>query len=230
MSIVALFSGGKDSMYSIIKAREMKLSIDKLLFVIPTFSYPNPHELNHYVVEMLANDIGLLIEKVRLRKGMEVEDLAKKLREMKAKALVAGDILLEEHLEWHEKVCRRVGIDLIEPLFGYDTRELLIQMVVRNNIEFTIIAINPSLLENLLGLTISKNNIDWFLRLCESMNIDFLGERGEYHTLVNSSPILRYRYEYRIEKVIQRGIYGKIALVKPSNSSSQYSYHTSSYG
>ena len=209
--IIALFSGGKDSMYSIIKAIEMNIYIDKLLFIKPSFQHPSPHEFNIRIVIELAKDMRLPIYFVKLNRGSEIEDLASKLIELKASALIAGDGLLREHLEWYERVCRRAGIDLIEPLFRFKTDKLLLEMI-ENGLEWTIIAVK-NLPERFLGLRICSKNVLEFLKFCKSNEIDPLGEYGEYHTIVNKSPLIRDR-SYEIVKIVSKGDYEKIAIIK----------------
>ena len=212
MATVALFSGGKDSMYSIMKAKELGVDVDALLFVRPSFQQPSPHELNAHAVVALAEDMGLPLEVVELRSGRENEALAEKLEELGAETLVAGDVLLEEHLEWHEKACRRVGVDLLEPLFKHPTRPLLRKMV-EDGVGFTVVAVKSTSRADLLGVEVSKDNLEWFLEVCEEEGWDPLGEGGEYHTLVNSSPLLHSSYRYAVVEVVSRGAYGCAALM-----------------
>ena len=41
------------------------------------------------------------------------------------KGMVFGDIYLDEHKEWVERVCAELGIEAIEPLWGKSTEEHL---------------------------------------------------------------------------------------------------------
>ncbi|MCX8169872.1 MAG: hypothetical protein N3D72_02165 [Candidatus Methanomethyliaceae archaeon] len=43
---LAFFSGGKDSVFSIMKAKESGINIDYLLFITHDFPRPNIHEIN----------------------------------------------------------------------------------------------------------------------------------------------------------------------------------------
>jgi len=122
---VALFSGGKDSTLSIIRAAEQGYMIKKLFFIIPTFPYPNPHLENYRLVERIAWAMGLELRRIPLKRGEEQETLARAIMEEGVDALIAGDVLLEEHLEWHRRVCELSGVELVEPLFGEDTEKLL---------------------------------------------------------------------------------------------------------
>ena len=215
MVLVALFSGGKDSTYSILRSLKLGVKVEKLLFVKPSFPYPSPHDVNFESVLMLSKLMNMPMTRVELRRGSEIDDLARKLMDIKAEALVAGDILLEEHLSWHEKVCRKAGIDLYEPLYGSDTRRLLEEMI-NQGLEFTIVAVSKSMPRELIGRVISNRNLKEFIALCDDLGVDYLGEYGEYHTLVNTIPGLsRVRIVYDVVRVVSRGEYGWLAVVKP---------------
>jgi len=209
---VALFSGGKDSMYSIMKAKELGVDVDTLLFVKLSLQQPSPHELNIHAVRILAEDLGLPLEVVELKGSHKDEALAEKLKELKAEALIAGDASLEDHLEWHERVCRRAGVDLLEPLFKRPAKPLLKEMV-ESGVRFTVIAVRSTPRADLLGVEVSKKNVGWFIEVCEEEGWDPLGEQGEYHTLINASPMLRSSYKYVVVEVVDRGAYGCTALL-----------------
>jgi diphthine-ammonia ligase len=205
---VALFSGGKDSTLSIIRAIEQGYSIKKLLFIIPTFPYPNPHLENYSLVERIAGATGLELRRIPLRKGVEQETLAEAVREEDVDALVAGDVLLEEHVQWHRRVCEFSGVELVEPLFGEDTGSLYWETVNRG-IEFTIIAVTPRLPEWLIGVRVSEENAGYIYNVVRRHGADPIGEFGEYHTLVNKAPLMRISgLNYRLDYTVRRGEYG----------------------
>lgn len=212
-SAVALFSGGKDSVYSLIKAAGLGLRADVLLFVDPSFPHPSPHALNFHVVRLLAEDLSIPLVRVKLRRGREADDLASALRRLGAGTLIAGDVLLREHLEWHERVCRMAGVELVEPLYGYDTERLLLEAVGEAGLEFTVVAVGRGMPEELVGVKVDGSNLSWFAELCRRSGADRAGELGEYHTLVNSAPLMEHRFEYSVRRLVDRGPYGKAAVV-----------------
>ncbi len=211
---VALFSGGKDSTLSIIRAVEQGYRVEKLLFIIPTFPYPNPHLENYGLVEKLAAAMGLGIRRVPLEKGREQESLAEAIREEDVDALIAGDVLLEEHLEWHRRVCELSGVELVEPLFGEDTGSLYWETLNRG-VEFTIIAVTPQLPEWLIGVRVSGENAGYIYNVIRSYGADPIGELGEYHSLVNNSPLMKTRgLHYRLDYTVKRGEYGSYGVFR----------------
>ena len=58
MNGVALFSGGKDSLYALYLAEKQGFKVDHLITLLPTFSRPSPHTENIYALKLLAKSIG----------------------------------------------------------------------------------------------------------------------------------------------------------------------------
>jgi diphthine-ammonia ligase len=98
---------------------------------------------------------------------------------------VFGDIDLEEHLEWVERVCTSVGIQACEPLWKEPRRKLLDEFM-RLGFQATIIAIKQEALsDSFLGRTLDKQCVADL----EAAGVDASGEEGEYHTVVTAGPI-----------------------------------------
>jgi len=210
---VALFSGGKDSTLSILRAIRDGYKVTHLMFIVPTFPYPNPHMENYHIVEKIALAMGIPIRRIALENGKEQESLAEAIRKIHGvEALIAGDVLLEEHLKWHKKVSELSGVELVEPLFGEDTAKLYEELIM-DDIEFTIIATIPLLPKSLIGTRIHQGNWDYIRRILKAYNSDPIGEYGEYHTLVNKSPLLKTSpLEYRPRQIVERDKYGSYGI------------------
>ena len=100
---------------------------------------------------------------------------------------VFGDIDLEAHLEWVERVCSSVQIQSYEPLWKTPRRDLLAKFF-QLGFKATIIAIKQGTLDNsFLGRTLN----DEVITEMEDAGIDASGEEGEYHTVVTNGPIFR---------------------------------------
>ena len=97
--------------------------------------------------------------------------------------LICGDIFLNEHKAWVERVCTECGLEALEPLWGEPTSRLL-QEFLATGTQAKIVATKAALLdEKWLGRTLSEEMLSTF----ESLGVDACGERGEYHTLVFAS-------------------------------------------
>lgn len=199
-SAAALFSG-KDSIYAILKAESAGIHVKELISMITTFKQPSPHMENIGALSKAAE---------RMRKKLTIVDLHKRegelvrvLKESGAEALVAGDVLMEEHVKWLEEVCSKAGMGLIEPLYRESTENLLREMLDEGFI-VKIIGVDTKLLdEKWLGFILSEKNLKDFITGIG--NADPLGENGEYHTLVLDCPLYSSPLEVRSSVRIQSG-------------------------
>ena len=92
---VALFSGGKDSLYALHLVEKQGVTVDNLLTLLPTLPWPSPHAENIEALKMLAESTGKHLTIVDFqREGAFVEAL----KSLEVDALVAGDINVEAHL------------------------------------------------------------------------------------------------------------------------------------
>jgi len=183
---IALFTGGKESVFSILKTIESGYKIEELLFLEkPGFSV---HKVNLPTVKAVAKMLGYELKTISVSNEL-LEDklLINYLKEQKRKglnALVTGNVKLEENHEIYASLCKKAGLKLIEPLRGKDTLELMIEYS-KIGMHFMIIGIrNEELDHKWLGATISKQNIENFLEEVLSKGIDPCGEYGEYHSTV----------------------------------------------
>jgi diphthamide synthase (EF-2-diphthine--ammonia ligase) len=68
---------------------------------------------------------GRLVAAVKLNKGKEFEETADVLRKLGAEEIIAGDVYVEDHLKYMERLGEEVGAKLVESLWGIDPEELL---------------------------------------------------------------------------------------------------------
>lgn len=214
MVLAALFSGGKDSTLALLRALELveRPSSVSLVFTVPSFPFPSPHYENMACVWKLAGIMGLPLSIVKLPRGGEQEVLAQHLRRLRASMVVAGDVFLEEHLLWHERVAAKAGVELVEPLYNAPTPRLYWEAVERG-IEFTIIACRPPCPKGLLGENVNRHNARRVFDKLEQASVDPLGELGEYHTLVTRSPLTRGALVALPRAERRRGPYGRYLLL-----------------
>jgi len=107
--------------------------------------------------------------------------------------VIFGDIFLDEHRMWVERVCAECGLQAVEPLWGEPTTALFHEFLATDACA-QIVATKAELLDQKwLGRSLSEEMIPTF----ESLGVDACGERGEYHTLVFASPRMRSLLEVR---------------------------------
>ncbi len=131
-----------------------------------------------------------------------------KLKELGVEAGVFGDIDLEEHLRWIERVCSSAEMKACLPLWGWERRELL-RVFLDLGFTATIIALKDGLLDrDLLGRTLTGEIIDRI----EEAGVDISGEGGEYHTLVTDGPLFSFPIRLKVEGEIFKDGYWLLDL------------------
>jgi uncharacterized protein (TIGR00290 family) len=105
---------------------------------------------------------------------------------------VFGDIDLDPHREWVERVCGSAGVAAREPLWQKPRRKLLAEFLGAG-FEAIVVAVRDGcgLGADVLGRTLDEQLIAQF----EAAGIDACGEEGEYHTLVIDGPLFERRIE-----------------------------------
>lgn len=101
---------------------------------------------------------------------------------------VFGDIDLQPHRDWEEKVCKAADIKAILPLWKRNRKELVLG-ILDCKIECMIVSCNTTMGEKYLGKTLTKKLTDEL----ELTGIDPCGENGEFHTLVVNCPLFNRR-------------------------------------
>lgn len=116
---------------------------------------------------------------------------------------VFGDIDLEPHLQWVERVCSSVAIQPYEPLWQEARRDILNQFLYLG-FKATIIAVKQGVLsDNFLGRTLDQQAIADL----EQAGVDASGEQGEYHTVVTSGPLFSAAIYFEIKEQVVRDGY-----------------------
>lgn len=110
------------------------------------------------------------------------------LAELRATGLndgVFGDIDLDPHRQWVERVCGQHGITAHLPLWQGARRDLLAEFIGAG-FRATIVAVsNERLPRSFLG-----RELDWpTVEALEAAGVDACGEEGEFHTVVTDGPL-----------------------------------------
>jgi uncharacterized protein (TIGR00290 family) len=130
-----------------------------------------------------------------------VGTLAKK---EKISAMVFGDIYLDEHRDWVDRVCADLAIEAIEPLWGRKPEDL-----VREFVELGFEAIVVSCQADKFGSDFVGRRVDLkMLAELQAMGLCPCGENGEFHTLVVNGPVFRRKIEIlEAEPVLKEGFW-----------------------
>lgn len=115
---------------------------------------------------------------------------------------VFGDIDLQSHLEWVQRVCKTAGAFAHEPLWQGKRRQLLNEFISAGFTATVVAAKSQLLSADFLGRQLDMKLVEEF----ESIGVDASGEKGEYHTVVTGGPIFDYPLKLiHKEKVLRDG-------------------------
>ena len=209
---VAFFSGGKDVFYAIYLAQKRGVEIPYLLALKTTIG-TSPHWENFLALEALAKAMGKELLTFDMARGSGA--LAEFISSLDVDYLIAGDVLLEDHYRWVERLAMEAGVKALEPLWGKDTKRLAGE-ILGAGFEYAIIAVNKEKLgKEWLGYTFrSLKDLEFFLE--RNLGIDPIGEFGEFHTVVLACPLFEERFDVEVlsEEESERYRWLRIELTK----------------
>jgi len=119
---------------------------------------------------------------------------------------VFGDIDLEEHREWVERLCREADIVPHLPLWGLNQEKILTDFIGLGFEAVIVIAKADLFGREWLGRKVDLNFLSHLSELKETGDITACGEAGEYHTFVTDGPLFSQRIEIlESNKVLREG-------------------------
>ena len=195
--VFASWSGGKDSCFSCYKAMASGLNVRYLLNMITEDGKRSwTHGLSPEVLQIQSQALNIpLVQRRTTMTNYEV-DFKEELLAMKREGVsggVFGDIDLDEHRQWVEKVCHGVGTSPYLPLWGQNQVKLL-KDFIDLGFETIVVTAKAELFgEEWLGRRVDHNFLEELNRLQATKNITPCGEAGEYHTFVIDGPMFHHR-------------------------------------
>ncbi len=197
------WSGGKESAMSLYKAIDKGINIQYLLnMTSEDGKYSRSHRLSCNILKIQAKNIGIPLIQCRSSWKEYEENFKKTVLKLKRKGIKAGvfgDIDLQEHREWVERVCKDMGIKPVLLLWK-ENREKLLKDFIKLRFKAIVVTVRRDILDQRwLGRQINEKFINDLKAL---NNIDPCGEKGEYHTFVFDGPIFKKRVKFMIGKKI----------------------------
>ena len=194
---ISSWSGGKDSCLACYKAIKNGQPVEYLLNFISRESKRGCfHGIESKLLNLQAEAIGIPLIQREVSPDIKKyeEEFKQAVSELKikgAKRMVFGDIYLEEHKSWVERVCREVKIEPLEPLWGIPPEEIAMDFISRGFKAVIVSCKAASLGEKFIGSYFDNN----FLEKLKERNICPCGENGEFHTFVIDGPIFNKKIE-----------------------------------
>lgn len=185
------WSGGKDSCYALMQAVAAGLRPGVLLNMLNEEGrISRSHGLPLDILEQQAAMCSLPL----ITAAASWNDYEARFKELLVTAnskygvsrIVFGDIDLQAHRDWEERVCADTGLRAILPLWNRNRKELLYEMLDAG-IESRIVSCNRQMGPTFIGRLLNKELIPQL----EEVGVDVCGENGEFHTVVTNCPLFK---------------------------------------
>lgn len=188
--VISLWSGGKDSCFACYKAIQQGYNIYSLLnFIKKNDKKSLSHGLPAQLILNQAQAMKISIIQQEVTKKTYTQEFKKIISSLKKQVgiegIVFGDIYLQEHKDWIDKICNELQIKPVMPLWARKTSELIDEFIMLG-FDAVIVTVKADLLDKKwLGYKIRDFN--------HKLNkiIDPCGERGEFHTFVTNGPLFK---------------------------------------
>ena len=184
---VVSFSGGKDSCLALWRAREAGLDVKAVINVLEETGERNrSHGVPRALLEAQAQSLGVeLVAPSASWKDYEAQFIAA-LRELGSRGFevaVFGDIDLQAHRDWEERVCSTAGIVACLPLWQESRFELAAEILRRGFRAVVVCTDSRYLDDRFCGRLYDERFIADL-----PATVDACGENGEFHTFVFDGP------------------------------------------
>jgi len=207
MRSVVSWSGGKDSCYAMMQAKAAGYQPVVLLNMMnENGQISRSHGLPHAVLMEQASMLEMVVVTVPATWESYEERFIAVLQQLveiyEVKAAVFGDIDLQPHRDWEEKVCAAAGIEAVLPLWQQPRHKLVMEML-QSGIKTMIVSCNTHLGPDFLGRILDED----LVKDLEAKGVDVCGENGEFHTLVLDCPLFKHPVSVGAYTKVQHGDY-----------------------
>jgi ABC transporter with metal-binding/Fe-S-binding domain ATP-binding protein len=222
MKLGALFSGGKDSTYSIFLAKKQGHDIKCLLSVFPKSD--ESHLLHYQSLRWTRlQSESMSIPQILLDSGsddvdVELSALEKILQKAKSEygieGILHGGIKSQFQKQSFEKICNKLNLKSISPLWEGDPKKYMNDLI-SSNFDFVITSVSSNGLDDFwLGKKITSSDIESLALLSEKFGFNLNFEGGEAETFVVDCPL--FSYPITIENGIKNwdGYRGRFEIVE----------------
>ena len=221
MKLASLFSGGKDSTYSIFLAKKQGHEIKCLLSVFPKSD--ESHLLHHpnlqwtHLQSQSMQIPQLTIKSESDKTGNEINALEniliRSIDEYQIEGLVHGGIQSQFQKEKFENLCNKLNLKSITPLWNRNSLEYMNELISSNFVFIITSVSSGGLDDSWLGKIITKNDIDTLYALSQKFGFNLNFEGGEAETFVVNCSLFSHAIKIIQGKKIWDGYRGRFEIV-----------------
>ncbi len=222
MNLAALFSGGKDSTFSIYKAKKDGHNVICLVTFYPKSE--ESHLLHHPNVlwtRLQADSMRIPQLSVALKnidEKQELDDIEKLLyqakKEYAIEGIVHGGILSEYQKNRFENVCKKLELQVMSPLWHIDPKNYLLDLL-ESGFSFIITSVTAAGLDDSwLGKEITDKDLQILSNLSSKHGFHLAFEGGEAETFVIDCPLFLHPVKIIKANKIWDGYRGRFEITE----------------
>ena len=204
MKVASLFSGGKDSIYTIYVAQQWGWDVTNLITLQPVKKNSWMfHSINIHLTEKIAQSINIPLIKKQTKgeKEEELIDLKEILENLNIDGVISGAIASEYQRTRIEKICHELNIKSFTPIW-HKNQELILSNQINAGFKIIVVGVYAQGFdETWLGKPLNEAALAELIKLREKYSINIAGEGGEYETLVLDCPI--YKKKLVLDKILK---------------------------
>lgn len=218
MHTLCSWSGGKDSCFALMRAKKQGYKPVVLLNVLnEQGKISRSHGLPTHILEAQADAMQIPVHLIASSWNDYEMNFISALKELKENyALthaVFGDIDLQPHRDWEEKVCMESGLQAVLPLWKEDRYQLVMSML-NSGIKTMIVSCNETMGARFPGRFLDETVVAEL----QSLGVDVCGENGEFHTVVVDCPLFSKPIPLPSSTVVKHGDYWFSVFDEPGSS------------
>jgi len=171
------WSGGKESClscYEIMQSKNIEVSY-LLNMISENGRRSRSHGIRVALLKAQSEAMGIPILQIRSSWEDYEKGFKRAILELKEKGIEAGifgDIDLEEHRAWAERVCKETSVKAILPLWGREREEILKEFI---NLGFEAIVVATSFDEKWLGRKIDEKKLTFVVKMASTIHLLRMG-------------------------------------------------------
>ena len=198
MRLASLYSGGKDSSFSLYVAEQSGHEVPYLVNIVPQdraswiFHTPN---LN--VVPTLAEAMGeeVILGSSTGEEDSDMEGLRRALEGLDIDGVVTGAVWSDYQWDRMNLVCGDLGLKVISPMWRKD-QDMLMEQIIDSGIRAVIVGCYAEGFdESWLGRPINHDTLKELKALRSKYGISIMGEGGEYESMTLYIPGFSHGFE-----------------------------------
>lgn len=220
MKLAALFSGGKDSTFSLYQAKKEGHQIECLITLFPLseestlFHFPNieltklqSQSMNLPQISIRTKSLDTKMEDQLLRKILK-----KAKDDYKIEGMVQGGISSEYQKKHFENVCSSLDLCLVSPVWKIDPKKYM-NILLGAEFRFIVVSVSSDGLDDSwLGKEITPSEVITLENLSKKYGFNLNFEGGEAETFVLDCPLFSYPIKIKKSRKIWDGYRGRLEI------------------